>query len=397
MKKKEEKTNNKKQENEKDKEKNKELEKELKFSIHINDEGLNSIDNNEKSDLEKIKNQINNILADDEFKLYQNELYSALTNLSKIISIINNYEIDNILVYLKNLLEPINNKLKDLNIKQKISLLKEYISLDIERYKIKDEIPFESEINSEENISKIFEIYEANSFSDFEYGSINRIAENIYENKLKYFEINKDIDYNKESYFYTYKYCYDYKTKMDFNYISNKEIEQRIREDHLFYQNYYNESSIILNYSDISKINILLSTIINNDDIKIEDISKFIGTRYSKRKNNTKNNLNKDKNFDVNEKISLLNRLFRKCPIESFTKYINAHIINHYFNKINIDGKKYCIPEKLLFYNYYNNYHIMDKIQSEQTNKYNESEEDEVDDNDSIEEEEEEISEESED
>ena len=395
--KKEEKTNNKKQENEKDKEKNKELEKELKFSIHINDEGLNSVDNNEKSDLEKIKNQINNIFADDELKLYQNELYSSLINLSKIISIINNYEIDNILVYLKNLLEPIINKLKDLNIKQKISLLKEYISLDLERYKIKDEIPFESEINSGENISKIFEIYEANSFSDFEYGSINRIAENIYENKLKYFEINKDIDYNKESYFYTYKYCYDYKTKKDFNYISNKEIEQRIREDHLFYQNYYNESSIILNYSDISKINILLSSIIINDEIKIEDISKFIGTRYSKRKNNTKNNLNKDKNFDVNEKISLLNRLFRKCPIELFTKYINAHITNHYLNKINIDGKKYCIPEKLLFYNYYNNYHIMDKIQSEQKNIYNESEEDEVDDNDSIEEEEEEISEESED
>ena len=87
----------------------------------------------------------------------------------------------------------------------------------------------------------------------------------------------------------------------------------------------------------------------------------------------------------VYEKISLLNRLFRKCPIELFTRYINAHFGFHYYNELNIDGQKYFIPEKLLFYNYYNDYYIMETIQSEQKNKYNESEEDEdeVNDNDS--------------
>ena len=373
-----------------DKNKDKELENELDFVIHINDSDLSSGDNNNEiknSDLELIKKSINNIYVDIKLKSSRNIIYYNLINLSNAISIINNYEIDNILVYLKNILDPINIQLKEQNVlgNIKISLLQKYILSDIEKYKMQEDILFENENNLNEDISTLSEIYEKNSFLDFEFGSINRMAENIYERKLKYFDINEGIDYNKESYFFTDKYCYDYKYNKNFNYITNEEIEQRIREDHQFYHRYYNDSSIKLNNSDISKINILLIQIINNDRITIGDTSKFIGARYSKRKTNTKNNLNNNKNSLFYEKISLLNRLFRKCPIELFTRYINAHFGFHYYNELNIDGQKYFIPEKLLFYNYYNDYYIMETIQSEQKNKYNESEEDEdeVNDNDS--------------
>ena len=95
----------------------------------------------------------------------------------------------------------------------------------------------------------------------------------------------------------------------------------------------------------------------------------------------------------MHEKFKLLNKIFRKSPEELFIKYINAHIGVNYYTEFNFDNKKYCIPEKLLFYNYYNDYYLMEQIQSENTNKYNENEEDE-DDNDLVEEEDEEFEEE---
>ena len=373
------------------------MEKELDFVIHINDSELNNFDNNENKDyfLEKIKKVINHIFRDPKLNLYNNELYSSLLNLSNIIAIINNYEIDNILVYLKNIIELIKYKLEEqnyiANFKQKIILLQNTVLLDIEKYKIQNEYSINSDNNLDEDISKLAHDLDANSFLDYEYGSINNMAENEYEKLLKNYGINKGTD-NKESYFYNNKYCSDYKYNNYFNYISNEEIEERITEDHNFFHNYYNDTNI-LNYSDISKINMILCQIIINDRILVENTSKFIGTRYSKRKNNQGQNMNiKNNNYIMNEKIGLLNKLFRKCPLELFTRYINAHIGINYYNEFIIDGKKYYIPEKLLFYNYYNDYFLMEQIQSEHVNKYKENEEDEddFDDNDLIGEEEEE-------
>ena len=364
---------------EKDKEKEKELEKELDFVISINDSESNSINNIEDTNylLEKIKKCINNIFIDTKLNLYNNEIYSLLINLSNIISMINNYEIDNILVYLKNLLDLILNKLNTQSIKQKMILLQNTILLDIEKYKMNDKI-FIKDDNSEEDISKISEIYDKNSFLDYEYGSVEHMAEREYDKKIEYYEINKGVNYNKESYFYTDKFCNDYKYNNNFNCISNEEIEGRIIEDHKFFQNYYNHS-IILNHSDINRINMILCQIIMNDRILLEDTSKFIGTRYSKRKTNPKQNNNLNNNFNMNEKIGLLNKLFRKCPLELFNRYVNAHFGIKYFTEFIINENKYCIPQKLMFYNYYNNYYLMEQIQSEHINKYKENEEDEED------------------
>ena len=352
-------------------------EKELDIVIQINNSELNSsIDNWEYKNyyLEKIKNTINNIFINNKLNHYNNELYTSIITISNIISMINDYEIDNILVYLKNFFELINYKIQKLNIKQKIILLQKAVLSDIEKYEIR--------YYYDEDISKISDIYDNNSFLDYEYGSINNIAENKYEEKLRNFGINKGIDYNKESYFYTNEHCYNYKNSNNYNYISNNEIEERIIEDHKFFQNYYNFTNTILNHSVISKLNMILCQIIINERISIEDTSRFIGTRYSKRNNNYHHqhnfNLNNN-NLIMNEKISLLNKLFRKCPLESFTRYINAHIGYNYYTEFIMDDKKYFIPDKLLFYNYYNDYYLMEQIQSEHMNKYNENEEEEDD------------------
>ena len=384
-------------------EKNKELEKELDFFIQIKNDSELNIDNNENKNysLEKIKKVINNIFIDTKLNPYNNELYSALITLSEIITIINNYEIDNILVYLKNKIEFINYKLEDQNIiqniRQKILLIQNTILLDIEKYNIQNDYSINTDNKSDEDISKIAEDYDNNSFLDYEYGTINNIAENQYEKLSKNYGINKGVEYNKEIYFYTNKYCYDYKYNNFFNCISNEEIEARIIEDHNFFKNFYNDCTI-LNYSDITKINMILCQIIINDRILIENTSKFVGTRYSKRKNNQNQNINlKNNNYNMNEKIGLLNKLFRKCPLNLFTRYINAHIGYNYYKEFIINEKKYYIPEKLLFYNYYNDYYLMEQIQSEHANKYKENEEedddDDYDDNDLIGEEEEEFEE----
>ena len=76
----------------------------------------------------------------------------------------------------------------------------------------------------------------------------------------------------------------------------------------------------------------------------------------------------------------MLNKIFKKCNLDIFTNYINAHYGLKYFVEFVVDNKKYFIPEKILFYNYFNDYYLSDKIQCELI-KYFADDEDE-DDND---------------
>ena len=358
--------------NEKNKEK--ELEKEMDFIIHIKDDENDEEDNNNKNydyNLNKIKKVINNIFIKPDYNLNKNKLYNILLALSYIITILNHYEIDNILVYLKNLFQFIYPKLYNIHIKPNImntlSLLQSTILEDIEEYKMEDN----NYINSpNEDISKISEMFDNDSFNDYEYGYINKVGERQYEEKLKNYGINKGIDYNKESYFYTNEFFKSKNNIIKFNYISNKEIEERIIEDHKFFQNYYSSSNSNLNHSDIMKINMILVQIIMNENISLKDISRFIDDR-------PKNNKNND---IMHEKFKLLNKIFRKSPEELFIKYINAHIGVNYYTEFNFDNKKYCIPEKLLFYNYYNDYYLMTQIKSEEKSNYSCIEDDDDDD-----------------
>ena len=358
--------------------------------IHITDndeenheEKLNDIINNNNYDynLDRIIKEINSVYIDTKFKIFDNNVYSSFITLSYIIAIKNNYELDNILVYLKNLFQFMEKQFKDNNIKQNalsiISLIKNKVLEEIEEYQIKDDID-----SNNEDLGKLNDICENNSFSDYEYGMIYNSAENDYENKLKNYGINLGVDYNKESYFYLNEFFDEhFKDKKMFNNISNKEIEERIIEDHKFYQSYYS-SNINLNHSDVIKINMILTQIIFNERISSEDTSKFIGTR---KRNNSKRNNNLNKELDSNiylqkEKINLLNKIFRKCNGDIFTKYINAHYGFKYFVEFVIDNKKYFIPDKLLFFNYFNDNYLMEKIQSEFKIKYSEKEEEDEED-----------------
>ena len=78
-----------------------------------------------------------------------------------------------------------------------------------------------------------------------------------------------------------------------------------------------------------------------------------------------------------------LNKIFKKCNYDIFTKYINAHYGLKYFVEFVVDNKKYFIPDKLLFYNYYNDYYLTDEIQCELI-KYFANEEDEVENDNAI-------------
>ena len=359
-------------------EKEKEIENEFEFIIQIKDDDSdNDIQGNIAYDnnLYKIEKLINNKFIDTDLKLYQNRLYSSLLALSYIITIINSYELDNILVYLKNLFQSIEKQFNSNTIKQTpvdtLSLIQSTILEDIKEYQIDNN----DIISDEEELSKLSEQYEKDSFIDYEYGFINRIGEKIYEEKLKNYSINKGIDYNKESYFYTNIFSNLKNNSNKFNHISNNEVESRIIEDQKFFQNYY-PSNPIFNCTDIMKLNMIFIQIIFNERITADDISRFIGVRYSKR-----NNLNK--NFDISfEKITVLNKIFRKCPFELFSKYINAHIGIKYYVEFNFENKTYKIPDRMRFYNYYNDYYLMEKIQSEQKKKFTGIEDDDDDDDD---------------
>lgn len=350
------------------------------FSFNRENIADNSQKESENNDyiLKKIKKSINEVFININLNTYNNELYSSFISLSNIISIKNNYELDNILVYLKNLFLFINMDLKRNYIKQNplniITSLQNKVLEEIEDYKVNEDI----NINNED-LLKLNDICEQNSFSDYEYGIIDNIGEKEYEAKMKNYGINNGVDFNKESFFYINEFYEEFKDKQLFNYISNVEVNERIVEDYKFYHTYYNSSDTILNHSDINKLNIMLTQIIINERISPEDISRFIGIKNNKRNNYRSQNINHNNN-KMKEKISLLNKLFNKCSLELFNKYINAHIGINYYIEFLIDNKKYYIPDKLLFFNYYNDYYLMEQINSEQKNRFYDDEEDEYSD-----------------
>lgn len=350
------------------------------FSFNRENIADNSQKESENNDyiLKKIKKSINEVFININLNTYNNELYSSFISLSNIISIKNNYELDNILVYLKNLFLFINMDLKRNYIKQNplniITSLQNKVLQEIEDYKVNEDI----NINNED-LLKLNDICEQNSFSDYEYGIIDNIGEKEYEAKMKNYGINNGVDFNKESFFYINEFYEEFKDKQLFNYISNVEVNERIVEDYKFYHTYYNSSDTILNHSDINKLNIMLTQIIINERISPEDISRFIGIKNNKRNNYRSQNINHNNN-KMKEKISLLNKLFNKCSLELFNKYINAHIGINYYIEFLIDNKKYYIPDKLLFFNYYNDYYLMEQINSEQKNRFYDDEEDEYSD-----------------
>ena len=352
------------------------------FSFNRENIADNSQKESENNDyiLKKIKKSINEVFININLNTYNNELYSSFISLSNIISIKNNYELDNILVYLKNLFLFINMDLKRNYIKQNplniITSLQNKVLQEIEDYKVNEDI----NINNED-LLKLNDICEQNSFSDYEYGIIDNIGEKEYEAKMKNYGINNGVDFNKESFFYINEFYEEFKDKQLFNYISNVEVNERIVEDYKFYHTYYNSSDTILNHSDINKLNIMLTQIIINERISPEDISRFIGIKNNKRNNYRSQNINHNNNNNkMKEKISLLNKLFNKCSLELFNKYINAHIGINYYIEFLIDNKKYYIPDKLLFFNYYNDYYLMEQINSEQKNRFYDDEEDEYSD-----------------
>ena len=350
------------------------------FSFNRENIADNSQKESENNDyiLKKIKKSINEVFININLNTYNNELYSSFISLSNIISIKNNYELDNILVYLKNLFLFINMDLKRNYIKQNplniITSLQNKVLQEIEDYKVNEDI----NINNED-LLKLNDICEQNSFSDYEYGIIDNIGEKEYEAKMKNYGINNGVDFNKESFFYINEFYEEFKDKQLFNYISNVEVNERIVEDYKFYHTYYNSFDTILNHSDINKLNIMLTQIIINERISPEDISRFIGIKNNKRNNYRSQNINHNNN-KMKEKISLLNKLFNKCSLELFNKYINAHIGINYYIEFLIDNKKYYIPDKLLFFNYYNDYYLMEQINSEQKNRFYDDEEDEYSD-----------------
>ena len=352
------------------------------FSFNRENIADNSQKESENNDyiLKKIKKSINEVFININLNTYNNELFSSFISLSNIISIKNNYELDNILVYLKNLFLFINMDLKRNYIKQNplniITSLQNKVLQEIEDYKVNEDI----NINNED-LLKLNDICEQNSFSDYEYGIIDNIGEKEYEAKMKNYGINNGVDFNKESFFYINEFYEEFKDKQLFNYISNVEVNERIVEDYKFYHTYYNSSDTILNHSDINKLNIMLTQIIINERISPEDISRFIGIKNNKRNNYRSQNININHNNNkMKEKISLLNKLFNKCSLELFNKYINAHIGINYYIEFLIDNKKYYIPDKLLFFNYYNDYYLMEQINSEQKNRFYDDEEDEYSD-----------------
>ena len=352
------------------------------FSFNRENIADNSQKESENNDyiLKKIKKSINEVFININLNTYNNELYSSFISLSNIISIKNNYELDNILVYLKNLFLFINMDLKRNYIKQNplniITSLQNKVLQEIEDYKVNEDI----NINNED-LLKLNDICEQNSFSDYEYGIIDNIGEKEYEAKMKNYGINNGVDFNKESFFYINEFYEEFKDKQLFNYISNVEVNERIVEDYKFYHTYYNSSDTILNHSDINKLNIMLTQIIINERISPEDISRFIGIKNNKRNNYRSQNINHNNNNNkMKEKISLLNKLFNKCSLELFNKYINAHIGINYYIEFLIDNKKYYIPDKLLFFNYYNDYYLMEQKNSEQKNRFYDDEEDEYSD-----------------
>ena len=351
--------------------------------INIDSNNDDSRRENEKNEniLELIKKSINDIFANINLNTVNNALYSSLITLAHIITIINNYELDNILVYLKNLFLFSDMELKKKNITDFTDIilsLQNQVLKEIEEYRVNDDI-------YNDDLLKLNDKYELYSFSDYEYGVIDNIGEKQYKSKIINYGINKDVDFNKESFFYINEFYDDYKDNQIFNYISNKELNERIIEDYKFYHNYLNSSTTILNHSDTIKINIILIQIISEPSLSIKDKLRFFEIKKNKTINFQSQNMDSNNNLKE-DKISVLNKIFSKCPSELFKKYINAHMGFKYYIKFFIDNNTYYIPDKLLFYNYYNYYYLMEQINPDQNSSDYEEDENEEEESDEEEE-----------
>ena len=351
--------------------------------INIDSNNDDSRRENEKNEniLELIKKSINDIFANINLNTVNNALYSSLITLAHIITIINNYELDNILVYLKNLFLFSDMELKKKNITDFTDIilsLQNLVLKEIEEYRVNDDI-------NNDDLLKLNDNYELYSFSDYEYGVIDNIGEKQYKSKIINYGINKDVDFNKESFFYINEFYDDYKDNQIFNYISNKELNERIIEDYKFYHNYLNSSTTILNHSDTIKINIILIQIISEPSLSIKDKLRFFEIKKNKTINFQSQNMDSNNNLKE-DKISVLNKIFSKCPSELFKKYINAHMGFKYYIKFFIDNYTYYIPDKLLFYNYYNYYYLMEQINPDQNSSDYEEDENEEEESDEEEE-----------
>ena len=389
-------------------------------------------DDTSKFSLELIKNAIEKLYTNpkknQEFSKFK--IFETLHKISHIVTIINNYAFENILVYLTNIYNKIKKDISStssVNLKLKCfqTIILENISMylvekaeDDNYYTINILEDDKNEKNNKEEIidlindedfESIFNECENKSFNDYEYGNIINIATKEYNRKKTNYLINKTIDNPKEIYFYTYTYCnFDIISKTNNNfsnkendlcpnslfYITNSELNHRKVEDHKFFQTYYSNSiNAMWNYEDIVKFNDLLNLLLYNEKISLEDLSKFFGIRYSKRKKeyNPNNKIVNIQNL-INEKIASLNRIFIKCSIDSFSRYIKAHNSSNYYVTFFFEGNKYQIPDKLIFYNYFSNYYLIEKIQNETrvSDKYSEEEsyDDEEENIDGIEEEE---------
>ena len=256
--------------------------------------------------------------------------------------------------------------------------LQNLVLKEIEEYRVNDDI-------NNDDLLKLNDNYELYSFSDYEYGVIDNIGEKQYKSKIINYGINKDVDFNKESFFYINEFYDDYKDNQIFNYISNKELNERIIEDYKFYHNYLNSSTTILNHSDTIKINIILIQIISEPSLSIKDKLRFFEIKKNKTINFQSQNMDSNNNLKE-DKISVLNKIFSKCPSELFKKYINAHMGFKYYIKFFIDNNTYYIPDKLLFYNYYNYYYLMEQINPDQNSSDYEEDENEEEESDEEEE-----------
>ena len=393
-------------------------------------------DDTGKFSLELIKNNIEKIYTDpkknQEFSKFK--IFEILYKLSHIITIINNYEYENILVYLTNIYNKIRGDISATSsINLKLNCFQKIVLENIAMYlveKIDDENLYTINIieddknvennkeeiidliNDDNNFETVFNECENKSFNDYEYGNLINIASKEYNSKKNNFFINNKIDNPKEIYFYTYNYSNpDILSKNKnilpieendlslnsllnkFYFMTNSEFSHRIIEDHKFFQTYYSNSiNAIWNYEDIAKFNDLLNLLLYNEKISLEDISKFFCIRYSKRKKDTEPNNKKINNKDlINDKLILLNRIFIKSSIECFNRYIKSHNYSNYYVTFDIGGNIYKIPNKLTFYNYFSNYYLIEKIQNEiiVNDKYNEKDsyEDEDENDDDMEEE----------
>ncbi len=79
---------------------------------------------------------MNSVYIDTKFKIFDNSVYTSLITVSYILALIKNYELDSILIYLRNLFQFMDKQFKDIHIKRNalslVSLIKNKILEEIE-------------------------------------------------------------------------------------------------------------------------------------------------------------------------------------------------------------------------------------------------------------------------